>query len=76
MVSAYANEKQVVLVVINYGNEERVLKPEVSGIKVKGADVYLTTGEKGVDMKRSKVGSLEGGVTIPTKSIKTIVIQN
>lgn len=76
MVSAYASEKQVVLVAINYGNEERVLKPEVSGIKVKGADVYLTTGEKGVDMRREKIASLKGGVKIPGRGIVTIVLNN
>lgn len=74
MVSAYANEKQVVLVAINYGNEERVLRPEVSGLKVKRAEVYLTTGEKGVDMKREKVGSIKDGVKIPGRGISTLII--
>lgn len=74
MVSAYANEKQVVLVAINYGNEERVLRPEVNGFKVKGAEVYLTTGEKGVDMRRSELGRLKDGVTIPGRGMVTVVL--
>lgn len=74
MVSAYTNEKQIVLVAINYGNEERILRPEVSGFRVKGADVYLTTGEVGVDMKRGKVGNLKDGVTVPGRGIVTVVL--
>ena len=74
MVSAYANEKQVVLVAINYGNEERVLRPEVNGFKVKGGEVYLTTGEKGVDMRRSELGRLKDGVTIPGRGMVTVVL--
>lgn len=76
MVSAYANEKQVVLVAINYGNEERVLRPEVSGFKVKNAAIYVTTGEKGVDMKNMKAGSLKNGVKIPGRGMATITINN
>jgi len=76
MVSAYASEKQVVLVAINYGNKERVLKPAVSGLKVKGdAGVYLTTGETGVDMKRGKVGNLKEGVKIPARGMMTVVLE-
>jgi O-glycosyl hydrolase len=74
MVSAYTNEKQVVLVVINYANEERVLKPEVSGFRAKGGDVYLTTGEMKVDMKRSKVENLKDGVKIPARGMVTVVV--
>lgn len=75
MVSAYAGEKEIVLVVINYSNEERVLKPEISGFKVKGGEVYLTTEEKGVDMNRSKVGSLKSGVKIPGRGMMTVVLR-
>lgn len=74
MVSAYANEKKIVLVAINYGNEERVLRPEVGGFKVKNAEVYLTTGVKGVDMQRSEVGNLKDGVKIPGRGIVTVVL--
>ncbi|GGH42096.1 xylanase [Dyadobacter endophyticus] len=75
MVSAYANEKQMVLVAINYGNEERVLQPEINGFRVKGgADVYLTSGEEGVDMKPSKDESLNDGVKIPGRAIVTVVV--
>lgn len=75
MVSAYASEKEIVLVVINYSNEERVLKPEISGFKVKGGEVYLTTGEKGVDMKKGKVGSLKEGVKVPARGLMTVVLK-
>ncbi|GGM75006.1 xylanase [Dyadobacter beijingensis] len=75
MVSAYTNEKRIVLVAVNYGNEERVLRPEVNGFKVKGADVYLTTGEKGVDMRRSKVKGLKEGVKIPGRGLVTVVLE-
>lgn len=74
MVSAYANEKQIVLVAINYGNEDRVLQPKVSGFNVKGADVYLTTGEKGVNMRYSKIGNLKDGVKIPARGMVTLVV--
>lgn len=76
MVSAYANEKQMVLVVINYGNEERVLKPEISGFRVKSrADLFLTTGETGVNMKREKVAGLKDGVKIPARGMVTLVLR-
>lgn len=75
MVSAYAGEKEIVLVVINYSNEERVLKPEVGGVKVKSGEVYLTTGEKGVDMKKGKVGSLKEGVKVPARGMMTVVLK-
>ncbi|MHA4736728.1 glycoside hydrolase [Dyadobacter sp. MSC1_007] len=76
MVTAYANEKQMVLVVINYGNEERVLKPEISGFRVKsGADMFLTTGETGVNMKREKVGNLKDGVKVPSRGMVTLVLR-
>ncbi|WP_353722234.1 hypothetical protein [Dyadobacter sp. 676] len=76
MVSAFANEKQVVLVAINYGNEERVLRPEIAGLKVKNAEVYLTTGDKGVDMKHTKVKNLKKGLKIPARGMVTVVVAN
>ncbi|MCF0072117.1 beta-glycosidase [Dyadobacter sp. CY261] len=75
MVSAYANEKQVVLVAINYGTEERVLKPAVSGFRGKSGDVYLTSGEKGIDMQRSKISNLKDGVKIPARGLVTVVME-
>lgn len=75
MVSAYAGDKQVVLVAINYSNEERILKPEISGFKASGGDIYLTTGEKGVDMQRSKVGKMKDGVKVPARGMVTVVLQ-
>ncbi|MBO9615219.1 MAG: beta-glycosidase [Dyadobacter sp.] len=75
MVSAYASEKEIVLVAINYSNEERDLKPEISGFKVKSGEVYLTTGEKGVDMRQGKVGSLKGGVNVPARGMVTVVLK-
>lgn len=74
MVSAYSNEKQVVLVAINYGNEERILKPEIGGLKVKGAEVYLTTGEKGVNMRHSRTSGTKAGVKIPPRGLVTVVL--
>lgn len=74
MVSAYAGDKRVVLVAINYGNDERVLRPEISGVRLTGAEVYLTTGEEGVDMRRSEVRSLKEGVKIPPRGMVTVVV--
>ena len=75
MVTAYANEKQIVLVAINYTSEARTIKPEISNFKVKDSfDEYLTTAEKDVNMKYTKLKNFKSGVELPARSIKTLVI--
>jgi len=76
MVSAFANEKQMVLVAINYTSETRILKPEISNFKSgKTFDEYLTTAEKDVNMKFTKRKDLKNGVALPPRSITTYVLK-
>ena len=75
MVTAYTNEKQIVLVAINYTSEPRTLKPEISNAKFQSNfDQYLTTADKDVNMKFSKGKNLTKGVIVPAKSLVTIVV--
>ena len=75
MVTAYANEKQIVLVAINYTNEARKFKPLISSSKAsKTFDQYLTTADKDVNMKSTKGKNLENGVSLPPRSIATFVL--
>jgi len=75
MVTAFANEKQIVLVAINYTSESRAFKPEITNFKLANAfDEYLTTADKDVNMKFRKAKHLSGGTTLPARSITTFVL--
>ena len=77
MVSAYTDGKQIVLVAINYTSELRTFKPEISNFKSgKSFDEYLTTADKNVNMKFTKGKNLRAGVTLPPRSIATLVISD
>ena len=74
MVTAYSNEKQIVLVAINYTNESRTFKPEIRNFKLTNEyDEYLTTADKDVNMKFKKKNDLSTGTTLPARSITTLV---
>lgn len=75
MVSAFASEKQVVLVAINYSGEARTLRPELNGFRAKNADIYLTTGEKGVDMQHQKLADFKSGIKIPARGLVTVILE-
>jgi O-glycosyl hydrolase len=75
MVTAYNNEKQTVIVAINYTDQARTLKPQISHFKAQNTfDEYLTTSDKNVNMKFTKRKNLKNGIELPPKSILTLVI--
>ncbi|WP_221390034.1 glycoside hydrolase [Dyadobacter sp. NIV53] len=75
MVTAYMNDKQLVLVAINYTTENRIFKPIISNFKFANEfDEYLTTADKDVNMKFIKGKNLEAGSVLPARSIKTLVL--
>ncbi len=75
MVTAYTDEKKIVLVVINYTSEPRTLKPEIQNVKhAKSFAQYVTTSEKGVNMQFSKGADIGKGAVLPQRSITTIVL--
>jgi hypothetical protein len=76
MVTAYSSEKQVVLVAINYTENVRDLKLDLSGFKLKkGFESYTTTSEKGVDMQFGKGIDWKQGVRLPGRGLVTVVLQ-
>ena len=76
MVTAYSSEKQVVLVAINYTNEDRVLKLDLTGFKVNNEfQSYVTTGEKDVNMKFKKGQKWRDGVKVPGRGLLTVVLE-
>ncbi|GGC07311.1 glycoside hydrolase [Dyadobacter sediminis] len=76
MVTAYSNEKQVVLVAVNYTEKEQTLKPELTNFKVKNTmETYLTAADKEVNMLHRQVKYERSGVKIPARSLMTIVFE-
>ncbi|KQS32988.1 glycoside hydrolase [Dyadobacter sp. Leaf189] len=76
MVSAYASEKQIVLVAINYTENVRDLKLDLSGFKLKkGFESYTTTTEQGVDMQFGKGIDWKKGVRLPARGLVTVVLE-
>lgn len=76
MVTAYTDEKQIIIVAINYTSESRILKPEISNSKPGNTfDEYLTTADKDVNMKFTKRKDLKKGVALPPRSITTYVLK-
>jgi O-glycosyl hydrolase len=75
MISCYSNEKQLVLVVINYTADSKNFKPEIINFKTERAfDTYLTTSGKDINMKFNKGKDLDKGIALPARSITTIVV--
>jgi O-glycosyl hydrolase len=75
MVTAYSNEKQVVVVAINYTSDVRLVKPEIADSRYAiSFDQFLTTSEKDINMKFTKGRKIQNGVTLPARSITTIVL--
>ncbi|KAA0990988.1 glycoside hydrolase [Dyadobacter aurulentus] len=76
MVTAYSNEKQVVLVAINYTGNPRDLKLDLTGFKLKKEfESYTTTAEKGVDMRFGKSKDWSKGIAVPARGLVTVVLE-
>lgn len=76
MVTAYSSEKQLILVAINYTENQRELKLDLSGFKLKKEfESYTTTAEKGVDMQFEKGKDWENGVKLPARGLVTVVLE-
>jgi O-glycosyl hydrolase len=76
MVTAYSNEKQVVLVAINYTGMEQTVKPELANFKAKNTiETYLTTADKDVNMLHKQIRNEKGGIKMPARSMMTIVLE-
>lgn len=75
MVTAFVNEKQLVLVAVNYTSENRTFKPEIGNFKFGNEfEEYLTTADKDVNMKFTKSKNITTGTNLPARSITTFVL--
>jgi len=76
MVTAYSNEKQVVLVAINYTGQEQTLNPNLTNLKAKHTvETYLTTADKEVNMQHRQVKTEKSGMKMPARSMMTVVFE-
>jgi O-glycosyl hydrolase len=74
MLSAFANERKLTLVIINYTSSARTIELKVPGVKkIKQVQRYSTSAEKGEDMKTSSIKSF-GKVELQPRSITTLVV--
>ncbi|MES2377569.1 MAG: glycoside hydrolase [Bacteroidota bacterium] len=75
MVSAFAVGKdKLVMVVINYTEENRLVTPDLKNFKsVKNYRTYTTSANAGDDLKPSAVINLNGAISLQPRSITTIV---
>ena len=77
MISAYKNnDNKLVVVCINYGKDAIKLKLDLSNTKTryKELTMYLTTGDKDINMKQLPTQSYLKGIEMPARSIATIVV--
>ncbi|MCC9169161.1 glycoside hydrolase [Pontibacter harenae] len=78
MVSAFADGagKKVVLVAVNYENEAQALKLDMKNFpKARTFKSYVTTASSDDNMKAMPAQKVKDGVTLPPRSITTIVIE-
>ena len=72
MLSAYTNNKQVVVVAINYTTKNKTINLDGLG-KTEGTTQYITTGDKEENMTPYKVSAISK-CSLPARSISTFVI--
>ncbi len=74
MVSAYKNEdKSLVMVIINYSNDDEVIDPKLEALAVGDWFPYITSDKEGFNLKKQskiKYGDL---LKIPSRSVVTLV---
>ncbi|MEO7045672.1 MAG: glycoside hydrolase, partial [Ferruginibacter sp.] len=76
MVSAFTDHKeQLVIVAVNYQNEEQEIKfllknPE----KIKSIETFTTTSQEDENMKAAVLKNIKNGLILPARSITTVVI--
>lgn len=74
MLSAFASESKLTVVIINYTSSARTIELKVPGVKkIKQVQRYSTSAEKGEDMKTASIKSL-GKVELQPRSITTLVV--
>jgi O-glycosyl hydrolase len=75
MVTAYVNDKQLVLVAVNYTAESRTVRPEITGVKFREwYDRYDTTAESDRNMTHSQQKDISAGWVLSPRSLTTIVL--
>ncbi len=73
MISAFANERELVLVVINYTEEEREVRFDLESFgQISSLERYVTTGKDSMNMKMSGQKGLQS--SLPPRSIHTYQI--
>lgn len=76
MLSAFGNEKEVILIAVNYSQLAQQIKADIKGIKKqKNIKAYITTSATDDNMKFTPLQSLNN-ITLPPRSIVTLVIGN
>jgi O-glycosyl hydrolase len=74
MLSAFASESKLTVVIINYTSSARTIELKIPGTKkIKQVQRYSTSAEKGEDMKTSSIKSLDK-VELQPRSITTLVV--
>lgn len=75
MLSAFANEKQIVVVAINYTQASREISLKISGTKkIKSIKQYVTTANAEDNMKPYPLNSINN-ITLQPRSIATVIIE-
>jgi hypothetical protein len=74
MLSAFANESKLTVVIINYTSSATTIELKIPGVKkAKQLKRYNTSAERGDDMKPSSIESINKVDLLP-RSITTLVI--
>lgn len=73
MVSAFANKDSLVLILLNYTTEKKMIRPAVQGISIRKATGFLT--DVSHDMAPLPLLRLRDGITLPPRSIQTVVLR-
>lgn len=76
MLSAFMNDKEIVVVAVNYTQSAKDISIQMKGVKkIKSLKQYITTAAVGDNMKRYPLSSLQR-MTLQPRSITSIVINN
>jgi O-glycosyl hydrolase len=74
MLSAFANNKEVVVVATNYTEVPKDIKLQMPGIKIKSMKHYITTANPADNMKPYPLNSINN-ISLPARSITTMVLE-
>jgi hypothetical protein len=75
MVSAYLipNDRQLVVVAVNYGNMEKLIRLDIPGLHIEKIIPYTTSDGPGENLLPGKSLKIPYGRDIPSRSIVTFV---